>query len=55
MGTQRGVRTSGCCDAGGGAQAGFPREGRAAGLDLRWVGLCSPLLLNFSLQFPAFL
>lgn len=53
MGARWVVRMSGCCDAGGGVQAGFPREGtdRRAGPGLRWVGLCAPCQLNFPLQF----
>lgn len=47
------VRMSGCCDAGGGAQAGFPREGAGRLPRGGWVGLCAPCLLNLALQRPA--
>lgn len=43
---------SDCCDAGGGAQAGFPGEG-AGRLPWPKVGGSLRPLLNFPLQFPA--
>lgn len=42
LGARWAVRMSGCCDAGGGAQAGFPREGAGRRPRGGWVGLCAP-------------